>query len=409
MKRAAGAVLACVSALGVFNAQTRSGACTPPTWSPAGRVQRVSSARALEDAVRGARPHETILIADGQYRLSAPLEISVSQVTLRGESGDRDSVVLRGGGMTGDSVGVAIGVNAPDVTIADLTVRDVGFHAVQVRGEQGASRFTLRNAHLMDTGQQLLKGSLSAKPVFADQGLVACSEFSYTDHAPSDYTNGVDVLGGKGWTIRDNRFLRIRGPREMGWSAGPTILMWAASEDTVVERNVIIDSFRGIAFGMRPGLASYARNGERSYDHRGGIIRNNIIVNLNGWADEAIEANGAQNARIEHNSVLVEGSAGWSIGVRFPSASALVRNNLSNRQVLSRNGGRVTAAGNVLALPEWFVDPAGANLQITPAARSKVRVDVHIPDSASDFDGRPRATERPVDAGAYQSGEVTGP
>ena len=30
--------------------------------------------------------------------------------------------------------------------------------------------------------------------------------------APSDYTNGVDILATKRWVIRDNRFSRIRGP-----------------------------------------------------------------------------------------------------------------------------------------------------------------------------------------------------
>ena len=121
-----------------------------------------------------------------------------------------------------------------------MTVRDVGYHAVQVRGESGASRFTLHNAVLQDTGQQLLKGSAATNGRFADDGLVACSSFSYTTNAPSDYTNGVDLLATKGWVVRDNQFQRIRGPESGGWSSGPAILVWAASEDTIVERNLIV-------------------------------------------------------------------------------------------------------------------------------------------------------------------------
>ena len=158
----------------------------------------------LFDAVRRAKPGATILLADGEYRLPRMLDIAVPGVTLRARSGNRDSVVLRGGGMTERDVGVAISVSAADVTLADLTIGWVGFHAVQVRGERAANRVTLHNVRVADTGQQLLKGSTARNGVFADDGLVACSLFEYTDRAPSDYTNGVDVLAGRGWTVRDN-------------------------------------------------------------------------------------------------------------------------------------------------------------------------------------------------------------
>ena len=212
--------------------------------------------------------------------------------------------------MVGDSVGVAISVSAANVTVADLTIRDVGNHAIQVRGERGASGFTLHNARVIDTGEQLVKVSVSNNGLYADNGLIACSDFSYTVSAPSDYTNGIDVLAGKGWVIRDNRFSRIRGPEAQGWRSGPTILVWKGSEDTVVERNLIIDSFRGIALGLGPWPVKPVRNGNHDYDHLGGLIRQNVVVNLNSWSDEAIEANAAQNVRIEHNTVLVRSTDG---------------------------------------------------------------------------------------------------
>lgn len=394
--------LACalvIALLAVPRAQQAAGFCAPPEW-PASRVVRVNNARALEEAVLRAGKGDTILIADGTYVLSRTLEISAPQVIIRGASGDRDKVIIRGQGMT-TGVGVGIGVNAAGVTVADLTVRDFLYHGIQVRGENGAGRFTLLGARVMDAGQQLLKGSLSANPIYADYGTVACSVFSYTDHAPSDYTNGVDVLGAKGWVIRDNRFERIRGPASGRFAAGPAVLMWAASEDTVVERNVVVDSFRGIALGLAAGTASVLRNGERSFDHRGGVIRNNVIVNMNSWADEAIEANAARDVRVEHNTVLVEGSAPWSIGVRWPSATAQVRNNVTNRQVLLRNGGQAVMSGNVIAERSWFVDPVTANLRVTPALRSRVQVGA-IPDAGADFQGRTRATTGSVSAGAFE-------
>ncbi|MGH9387890.1 MAG: choice-of-anchor Q domain-containing protein [Vicinamibacterales bacterium] len=379
-------------------------ACADGWTPPAGPGIEVNSVAGLEGALRSASPGDTILLADGDYALRAMLDISVPDITIRSASGDPSKVVLHGRGMVGDAVGVAISVSAPGATVADLTVRDVGYHAIQVRGERGASRFTLHNARLLDTGQQLLKGSVSANPIYADDGLVACSEFSYTTSAPSDYTNAVDLLATRGWVIRDNRFLRIRGPESQGWRSGPTILIWKASEATVVERNVIIDSFRGIAFGLEPGPAPLSRNGPHDYDHLGGVIRNNVVVNLNSWADEAIEANAARDVRIEHNTVLAESrNAPWSIGVRFPAAYAVVRNNLTNLPLQRRNGGRADTEANIFnATRSWFMDPTKQDLRLATGSSPAIDTAAAIPDVTDDFDRVPRPQGRGPDIGAFE-------
>jgi hypothetical protein len=323
--------------------------CPRCSWTPpVGPTTIVRNIDALEYALAQLNPGDTILLEAGDYQLARTIDITTSHVTIRGATGNPSSVTLRGNGMANDPVGVALSISAPNVTVADITIRDLRFHAIQVRGERGASHFTVHNARLIDTGQQLLKGSVADAPVYADDGLVACSDFSYTTSAPSGYTNGVDILGTKGWTIRDNRFARIRGPQSRGWSAGPTILAWMGAEDTLVERNVIVDSFRGIALGLAPVNNQAARNAASGYDHIGGVVRNNVVTNLHAWADEAIEANAARDVLIEHNTVLVEGAVSWSIGIRFPNATAAVRNNVTSRQILMRNGGQATLEGNIL-------------------------------------------------------------
>lgn len=383
-----------------------SGVCRRCGWKPPdGPTIPVKNIGELEQAVASARPGDTVLLADGTYSLRRPLDIATTRVTLRGRSGDPAAVIIRGRGMTGDSIGVGISVSAPDVTIADVTIRDLGYHAVQVRGEREASRFAMHHVRLFDTGQQLFKGSVSREPLYADDGLIACSEFAYTTHAPSDYTNAVDLLATKGWVIRDNRFDRIRGPEAGGWKSGPTILVWAAGRATIVERNVIVDSFRGIALGLTNEPLDYARNGERTYDHVGGLIRNNVIVNLNRWADEAIEANAARDVRIEHNTVFLEGSTPWSIQVRFPVADAVIRNNLTNHRIFLRDGGRATLDGNVTsARRNWFVDVLQANMHLAPAGRPAVDAGVPIADATEDFD-RARRAGRAPDAGAFEAAD----
>jgi hypothetical protein len=178
--------------------------------------------------------------------------------------------------------------------------------------------------------------------------------------------------------------------------------VWGGSEGTVVERNVIVDSFRGIALGLGPGAFSQPRGGGQA-DHRGGLIRQNVVVNLNAWADEGIEANAAPDVRVEFNTVVVEGQLSWSISLRFPQTSATVRNNLTSRRVLSRNDGRFTNEGNVEgATREWFVDAATGNLRLSRAATRAIDAGVPMGEVTQDFDGRARVVGRRPDAGAFE-------
>jgi hypothetical protein len=372
-------------------------------------VLSVRSVRELHEAVENAKSGTTILVEDGEYRLEHSLQLKVPHLILRGKSGHPERVILRGDSMQEERVGVAIGIGAPDVTVADLTAGYVRYHGVQIRGESGASRATLHNVRVVDTGQQLVKGSVGKGGPYADEGLVACSVFKYTAHAPSDYTNGIDVLAGAQWTVRDNRFERIRGPREKNWAAGPSILFWANSRDSIVERNVIVDSFRGIAFGLGPAVSAYNRDNDSRFDHRGGAIRNNVIWNTNPWADEGIEANAAAGFRIDHNTVYVESQTlGWSISVRFPQTDGLVRNNLSNQRIAFRNGGRATLQGNIQnALPNWFVNPAGGDFHLIGPHIPAVDAGVMLHERDTDFERAPRSRGRNPDVGAYEFGATS--
>ena len=298
---------------------------------------------------------------------------------------------------------MALAVGAPRVTIAHLSAGLTRFHAIQVRGEVGASGVRVYGVRLFDTGQQLLKGSFAPNGQTADEGIVECSTFEYSLHAPSTYTNGIDLIGTKDWIIRDNRFLRIRGPREEGWSAGPAILAWGNSEGTVVERNLLLNCFRGIALGLGPAVFATPRGGPTDVDHRGGLIRQNVIVNLNSWADEGIEVNAAPDVKVEFNTVLVEGGLSWSISIRFPQTSALVRNNLTSRGIVSRDGGQVLPEGNVDgAAAPWFVDAASGDLHLLEGAARVIDAGVPVSDLAEDFDGLPRTVGERPDPGAFE-------
>src|SRR5262249_37489672 len=234
------------------------------------------------------------------------------------------------------------------------------------RGENGVTGAIVHNVQVSDTGQQLLKGSISDNGKNSRDILVACSSFEYSDHAPSDYTNGVDVLGGRGWTVRDNKFNNIRGPAERRYAAGPTILFWRDSRDMIIVRNLVTNCCRGIAVGLQPTGVQPGRDPKPYLDAQQGIVFSNVVCNLQDWCDEGIEVNAARDVRIEHNTVLRGGqSLPWAISIRFPPSTAVVRNNLTNKPIVDRDGARHEAAGNVTdADLHWFVNTELADLRL---------------------------------------------
>ena len=91
-----------------------------------------------------------------------------------------------------------------------------------------------------------------------------------------------------------------------------------------------------------------------------------------GRADEAIGVNGAKGVLVDRNTVLSEGTFPASISVRFDSTTATVTNNLTNRQVIERDGARATSSGNVTwAERSWFVNPMEGDLHLSSDGESK--------------------------------------
>ena len=144
----------------------------------------------------------------------------------------------------------------------------------------------IHHVHILDTGQQLIKGSKATGDKPCRDGLVACSTFEYTDHAPSDYTNGVDVHNGEGWTVRDNTLKRIRGLESEGYLARPRHTFLGTLKEYGRRAQLAGGLLRGIGIGLVQD-----RGDGSGPDHEGGTIRRQCACNLNAWADEGIEVN----------------------------------------------------------------------------------------------------------------------
>jgi hypothetical protein len=309
----------------------------------------VSSEADLRAQAYSAAAGTTILVSAGTYNLQNVVHVVNDGITIRGATGNRDDVILDMGGMIGGHTH-GILIEADDVTVADLTIRNADEHGVSV---QGSDRPTLYNLHVLDTGSQLVK----VNPVGdgSEDGLLACSRLEYTTGAPDEYTNGISAHLAHRWVVRDNEWYRIRTP---GNTAVPTILFWSASSDTIVERNLLVDCFQGIAFGN----SSHA-----SDDHFGGVVRNNFIY-ASLPHDSVIEMVHAEGWLVAHNTALLLNPTGgltWGMEARYSDSQGAFAYNLSNMGIINRDGAQGALTGNVTnAEAGWFMDANGADLHL---------------------------------------------
>ncbi len=411
MGRPAGSLLVVAAALSLTAAaEARLPSEAPPLPPPdpgTYTVIHVTTVQQLADACWNLQSHQAIVIAPGSYdltdhafpngvdgrltvgRYGAP---PIQDVQIRGATGRPEDVVITGGGMTDPTVPFGFQIfTAVDVLIADLSVGSVYYHAVAIQNDQGASRVRLFHCRLFDAGEQIVKANRGANPGAADVIIEYCDVFLSAGavHHPDlgyCYTNGIDAIGGQRWIIRDSLVRNIFC--QDGSLAGPSILMWQGSADTVIERNTIVNCSRGISLGL-----------VAASDHSGGIVRNNFIRWSPSAAYEVDVAvyTASPGSKVLHNSILTHGAyqpngGPVAIEVRFSEATGVeVHGNLADGGVWARSGATPVVTDHLSsAQPEWFVDEVGGNLHLTVAATAAIDQVERRADCLDDFDGSPR-------------------
>jgi len=355
-----------------------------PLDAPAGPVFRVATVDELYLAVDRLQSGTTIVLEQGTYYLHRPIVIpeGLTQVALRGATGQWDDVVLQGNGMNDDSVQHGIMIGKSDrVLIADITIRDVYNHGVTI--DFAASRPHVYHCRMLDTGEQFVKSNFNDAVGGADGGIVEYCLIEYSDWGPDDgYTQGVDVHGGTGWIIRHNLFRNIRTPPGAENTAVPSVLVWNGSADTLCEGNTFVDCDRAIALGLvqRKGYA----------DHTGGIVRNNFITSRPDAVpnqDCGIHVHSA-GAIVVHNTVLQNGGYPNAIEVRWPGASSIVHNNLTDGKITDRDGANMDLKGNAVIGDLTFRGPKTGDLHRAGDIRA---VPFHE-KCLTDWDGQKRSS-----------------
>ncbi len=366
-----------------------------PSWSLAVTVSTVTG---LETAVTNANGggDKQITIAAGTYYLNGVyLRLTADNITISGASGKREDVVLDGDYITTEIFQV-LGSN---ITIQDLTLREAMYHPIHVfPGDHDVIGTLIKNVHIIDPGQQAIKiNQNGAKTYSANFGTVQQSKIELTESGRamvwqinnSCYTGGVDAHHAAGWNIKDNvitGFWCYDGLSEHG------VHFWSFSEDTVVERNWITNCDRGIGFGLG------------NSGHVGGIIRNNIIYHDTGHdhSDVGIGLETASGAQVYNNTIFHDHSYPYAIEYRFSATNNVnIINNLTNKSIVSRDGGTASLSHNVTsAQASWFRNAAGGDLHLAAPISQVVDNGIGVFGLRDDFDREARPMGKGVDIGA---------
>ena len=382
----------------------------PVLPEPSGTIVSVMNVNELHQAIDNLQDNTTVLIEPGDYFLNQTLYIQENNITIRGNSNDCDQINLIGKGMEeANYANVPHGIwsNSDNLTVQNLTIRDVYFHPIQL--DANADSPTLYNLRLLDAGEQFIKsssgGSLGSG---VDNGVVEYTIMAYTQSPPttdhgggSGYTNGVDVHGGDGWQIRNNLFKNFHTPDSSDHLWNPAVLMWNGSANTLTENNTFIDVDRAIAYGLTDRATGT--------DHFGGIIRNNMIYMTPGTFSSGRRTNSdaiiiiwdSPQTQVLHNSILTNLNQRLSTEFRFNTTGSNVQNNLSDADIGSRSGATYTQAGNLTnATSNLFINPASGDLHLHEMATIAIDQVDSIVDAMRDFDDELRPLGNDADIGA---------
>jgi len=356
----------------------------PPLLQPSGEVISVTTADELVAAVDRVGPGGTILLGDGDYKLPRVIVLAGQKgFTIRSATGDPAKVTIRGKGWDSNAKGddlIHI-AKCDGVTISDLTFADCRSYGIKVEAENAPKNVRIYNCRFRDIGVRAIKGSAGQEPnTRAVKGSVRYCAFENTKVPPADwlyggdYISAIDMMALEDWTFSDNVFHNIKGRNGGGRAA---IFIWVRSRRVTVERNLIVDCDRGIAFG-NPGQSTANQAGERLAYVSDSVIRNNFVA---GGADCGIELWHVEGIKVYHNSIW-RPERNWARGIRVGTGTSDtdIANNLVHGEI-RLEGGNAQLRNNIARhLDGYFVDPTVGNLALTPAAKEAIDQGLSLSD-----------------------------
>ncbi|MEK7398080.1 MAG: right-handed parallel beta-helix repeat-containing protein [Candidatus Poribacteria bacterium] len=368
----------------------------PELSAPYGDIIQVTNVDELFKAVDNAKKGTTILLADGFYDMPRYLEIKTDNITLRGESGRREKVILDGSkSMHGELVGVT---KCSGVTIANLTIQNIKWNGFKLNTNTNVQNVTIYNCIIHNIWQRGVKAVIVPEEDRENVRPKNCrvqyclfyndrqKQFSddpadTSENFGGNYIGGIDIMYASNWIISDNVFIGIQGRTR---SARGAIFIWHESRDCIVERNIIIDCDTGIALGnsfKRPDTPIHCS---------GFIVRNNFVTRA---SENGILADYTKDCKIINNTIHDPDSRlGRLIRIVHDNDGLLVANNIiSGPKIRNESESKITFMNNLeQVLTDHFVDPEKGNLHLKDRVDDVVGKGKPLSDVTEDIDRKVR-------------------
>jgi len=364
---------------------------------PAGAtVWNVSTVGELDYAFQNLQAGDEVIIAAGTYNLSAYyLYINVSDVIVRGATGNADDVILQGPGMNVNQASTeALNVNADDATIMDLTIKEFYHHGIHIRGENDVDRTLVHNVKTINCGERHIKGSsdTSSTTKICDdtvlEFVVMEQTKTLTSHTDNNYIGGIDCMGMKNFTIRDCVGINIQGATGGGRGM---MMIYMGIDGVTVERCKAYGCDRGICLGNPSGTGhAYMA----PWCVVGGIVRNNFVTR---GINIALEICDTKDLNVYYNSIYSEDASYFrTVHIWGPNTTNLhLAYNIIRGQIYENSTGDWTYTGNITGSTpqaDWFTDWTVADLHLTENATAAIDAASPLPEVTEDYDQQPRGT-----------------
>ncbi|MFY9810335.1 right-handed parallel beta-helix repeat-containing protein [Aquabacterium sp.] len=351
-----------------------------PQLASGGRSHLVKDGAALQRATLHAQAGDTILLAPGIYVLRSRLSQSQdgrsdAPITVRAQRPGEVRLQMSGG---------TIHQTHAYWIYENLTIEghcgprgqpcEHAFHVV------GAARHVVIRNNLIRNFSAHIKVN-GENGQFPDGGLFQFNTLSNDTALASDILSPFDLVGASHWVVADNQVSHFIKASSHYPSYG--LFMKGGGAGGRIERNLVMCAIGGdvshggsrVGISLGGGLTGprFCPDGRCLFEHKGGVIRNNVIVDCN---DVGIDNNRATQSVIAHNTVIRT----LGIGLRATPSDATVYGNVVDGPIQARQGSTIKLDHNHRSDARQF--PSG--WQSPPA-----RIPTHSLVS-DDFCGRPR-------------------
>lgn len=378
---------------------------------PVARAQiTVSDADGLREAMATATAGQTVRLTAGTYEVDGNLRTThagdeAAPITVRAEA--LGEVTIRFSRSDGGAVEGFL-ITEPDWVFENLVLEGVcrdhsqcehAFHVVGL-----ADRTVVRNNVARDFNAQI-KGN-GGGGEFPDDVLVEGNElYSTSVRMTSSPVTPIDVVGGSRWVIRSN-FIHDHA-KGMGDQVSYAAFLKGNSRDGVIERNLVICDLLhsgqvrlGLSFGGGgTSPDAVCMDGTCSPEHRGGVMRNNVIVRCP--VDVGIFVRECEGCSVLHNTLFDTQGIDFLEGSTGEARGNLVDHRIDDRDTARTARGENLAEVGVMMMRRWFTDPDAADFTLATDVPTLVDQGLPHPDVTDDFCGDAREDGAP-DIGAVE-------